>query len=203
MAYIKQFPLTIVPLGTNKWDGFTKLTAEDQAIYDIVNAILAANGHAHTGNGSDGALIKFLYGLTANLKPFGNPEGTALEWGTGFKIGTFTRDTSIASGTQAITGIGFKPSHIIFLSSTAGSLPSGAEVSIGFDNGTQRFSIFNFHNATANTWSYDTPPICLYQSASISYTGSIVTLDVSGFTINWTKIGLKTGTTTISYLAFR
>lgn len=137
----------------------------------------------------------------ANLKMFMNAAGTSAEWANGMKIGTFTYDTATASGNQAITGVGFKPSIIVVLANV-GPTP---ETSIGFSDGTNHLSLFNSTNIYgANTWATaGASCISLFQSASISAIGSITTLGSDGFTIAWTKAGAKTGTATIIYLAFR
>lgn len=54
MTYTKQYPLNIVEGGTNVQQGFEKLTAEDQAIYDILNTVspTVASGIVNTPYGN-------------------------------------------------------------------------------------------------------------------------------------------------------
>lgn len=141
-----------------------------------------------------------LLSLVANAKLFGNAAGTAPEFATGYKIGTFTYDTSTASGTQAITGVGFKPSLLVLMA----IINDTQQVSIGFDDGTNHYCLINEHNAAATLWfSSATLSIELIQSGSDFVTGAVTTLGTDGFTITWTKTGSKTGTATIYYLAMR
>jgi len=138
---------------------------------------------------------------TANLKLFIDAGATAPEWAAGIFAGTFSRDVSTATGTQAITGVGFLPRLIFFLSSVSGTV----QTSIGFDDsGTYRYCIFNDNAIAAGTWSpYSTKSILL-QPASGSYNeGYISTLGSDGFTVTWTKTGTPTGTATIFYVALR
>lgn len=136
----------------------------------------------------------------ANTKLFTNAGATAPEWTTGLKIGTFQIDTATATGTQAITGVGFKPTTLVFLAGINGT----GEVSIGFDDGTSKYSIANAYGVSAGTWSI-TPgaSIFLSQSAGVSYGGYVSVLGADGFTVSWTKTGGKTGTAGIYYLAIR
>lgn len=150
------------------------------------------------GTGSDTA-TRLAKGA-ANTKLFINAGATAPEWANGMKIGTFTIDTATASGDQAITGVGFKPSHIILLAGISGT----PEVSIGFDDGTSHYNLDNIHNVTADAWGVDSSlSILLYQTGAIYYSGIVSALGADGFTITWIKAGAKTGTATIYYLALR
>ncbi len=144
--------------------------------------------------------IKVLALGAANLKLFVNAAGNANEYASGFKIGTFTRDTAVATGTQAITGLGFKPSHVIFLVSTSNT----AQVSIGFDSGSLAYCVQNKQGVAADTWGIDTTySILLFQTDVKYYAGKLTALGSDGFTVSWVKEGDKTGTATISYMAFR
>jgi len=117
-----------------------------------------------------------------------------------FKLLSFTRDSSIATGTQAVTGAGFVPRGVIFISNTINT----PEASIGFDDGTNHFCIFNGHGITANTWSNGAASsLFLATSATINYIGAIQSVDADGFTIYWTKGGAKTGTVSVYAIAFR
>lgn len=111
-------------------------------------------------------------------------------------IGTIFRDSSLASGTQAITGIGFKPSIIQF---------------IGGQSETVEFCWHGFANATTNQCytrrtasSFEAQgafSIFVYQDLSNTYKGKILTMDSDGFTITWTRTGTPTGTLQIKFMA--
>ena len=118
------------------------------------------------------------------------------------QLGTFTVDTTTASGTQAVTGVGFQPNVVIFLSVVATGTTAGA--SVGFDNGTTHYNLYNYHANTANTWSGDaSSSIQNIQGAGTNYNGSITTLGSDGFTITWVKTGSPSGTLTVYYLAVK
>lgn len=120
---------------------------------------------------------------------------------TRFKSGSFTRDTSLASGSQEITGLGFAPKAIIFFS---GQHDAVGEVCFGFTDGVAPKGIINIHNVSPNKWYTATNQIIdIHEAADKRYYGVLSSLDSNGFTIGWTKTGLPTGTLTINYLAFR
>jgi hypothetical protein len=136
---------------------------------------------------------------SANTKLFMNAGATDPEWSSGVHLGEFSRDTATATGTQAVTGVGFKPSNIIFLSIVAGT----AQVSIGFGNVTTNECALNKHDIHAGQWSFTTSAVYLAQAAGINYTGAVTSLDSDGFTISWTKTGAKTGSVRVYYMAIR
>jgi len=137
---------------------------------------------------------------TANHKLFTNAGATAPEWANGMKIGYFVFDTATASGDQVITGVGFKPSHIILLA----GIGNTSQASIGFDDGTVHYCVYNNHNTLADTWvpnvSYS---LELIQNAATGSDGRITAIGADGFTIAWRKAGAKTGSAVILYMAFR
>lgn len=95
MAYIRQFPLTIAPLGTNKQDGFTKLTAEDQVIYDAMNA--------HVHDGTNGAKISITNVVQNGAAHQPNP--VTLTSVSGVLTLPETSNSFIANGAEAVTSI--------------------------------------------------------------------------------------------------
>ena len=136
----------------------------------------------------------------ANLKLFMNAAGTANEYANGMKIGLTSHDATV-TGTQEITGIGFKPSYVDFLAviSTAGS------VSVGFDNGTLAYTIGGTgEGGTAGDWTYDLDDsIYLVTGSNIRAYAHITTLGADGFTITWGKDGSPTGSIHLIYKAYR
>ena len=98
------------------------------------------------------------------------------------------------TGTQAITGVGFTPTVVIFVSNLS---PSG---SIGMDDGTNHFLLAMTSNTgyQGNANSIEIP----ISSSNISR-ASISSLDADGFTLTWTKAGSPTGVATIMYLAIK
>ena len=157
-----------------------------------------AAGDLIQGTGDDTA-ARLAIGA-ANLKLFVNAAGNAVEWAVGIKLGTFTRNTADANGDQVVSGVEFKPSHVVFLANVDGS----GEVSIGFGDGTLNYAIASQYASTAGDWT-PTPTKCieLWQTAAILYRGALTALGADGFTITWTKTGAKIGMATVYYLAFR
>lgn len=113
------------------------------------------------------------------------------------KIGSFSRDTTTASGTQAITGVGFKPSAVIFFS----NINTTTAVSVGMDNTTTTTNYFG--TGSGNFAGSGSASITGYVSGGNTYDGKITSMDDDGFTITWTKTGSPTGTLSCLYLAIR
>lgn len=119
----------------------------------------------------------------------------------GVKTVTFTRDTSLASGAQAVTGVGFTPRVVIFLS---GLVTGTAQISMGMDDGTTPSCLYNNQNSSVNTWGLGiTFSIEFIQSGTADYQGKITSFGADGFTVTWTKTGVTSGTNTIAALCFR
>lgn len=114
-------------------------------------------------------------------------------------VGSFTRDTTIASGTQAVTGLTFTPRAVIFL----GIQNSSREMSIGLDMQSASAVIIDDPNSAGTYTQDDVNSIYDYESVGNTYTGEISSFESNGFTVTWTKTGTPTGTYNIKYLAFR
>lgn len=114
---------------------------------------------------------------------------------TRFKVGSFTRDISLA-GAQAITSVGFQPKGIIFfavvnVTRRASWVMSDASSTVGiFDNWT---------GATYN----DSSSIYIIADSTNFAEGALTSFDSDGFTITWAKTGSPTGTAVVRYIAFR
>lgn len=125
-------------------------------------------------------------------------------WGTialKSQTGNFTRNISLASGTQAITGVSFTPDIIMILSCVDGTPAVCVGLAIRASGGN--FVIYNKHDATANAWGLNTGQgVVLQQAAGAAYAGSVSSFDVDGFTMTWVKSGAPSGTGTMMYLAF-
>jgi hypothetical protein len=116
-------------------------------------------------------------------------------------IGSFSRDMTLASGTQAVTGVGFQPNAVIMLS--AKTTPDSSS-STGIATSTASRALFNDHNALAERYNVDDDDsIRLVLSASDRYEGNILSMDSSGFTIDWLKTGTPTTTALVRFLAIR
>jgi hypothetical protein len=116
------------------------------------------------------------------------------------KIGSFTRDTTTASGTQAVTGVGFKPRLILFHYAQNVS----NEMGVGSDNGTDKQNLR--YDPSEVAWRLNTS-FSIFDSQNVgtptTYVGLVSSMDADGFTITWTKNGTPTGTLTIQYTAIK
>lgn len=119
-----------------------------------------------------------------------------------FKSGSFTRDTSTATGTQEVTGIGFRPRAVILLAVVSGT----TSASIGADDGTSPLSIHDNNPTSAGTYAVAggvSIALIFPSNPAITYTGAVASFDADGFTISWTRTGAYSGTATIIYFVLR
>jgi len=115
-------------------------------------------------------------------------------------IGTFTRDNTVADGTQAITGVGFQPTYIIFLANVASAAPA----SWGFGDSAASVGLSNRHAESPNEYETRTLDVIHSRTAtSVANAGRLQSLDSDGFTINWVKQNSPTGTTTARFIAIK
>jgi len=114
-----------------------------------------------------------------------------------FKVGSFSINKTTASGTQAVTGVGFTPSVLFFITCEDGA----AEASFGRDDGSAPYCVY----ATADYvdgWNYNgTNSLMQYQGGGTYYLGKVNSMDSDGFTIGWTRAGAPGGTFVGFYLA--
>lgn len=121
---------------------------------------------------------------------------------TRHKLSTFTRDRATATGTQAVTGVGFTPRAVVFVMGVNGA--SASAMSVGIDDAVTAVCIYNDHSVTADTFSLDaTDSIRAQNAAGTDYQGRLQSMDSDGFTVSWVRNGAPTGTITIGYLALR
>lgn len=143
-----------------------------------------------------GALATLALG-SANLKLFMNAAGNAPEFANGIKTTFFSRDISLASGSQAITGLGFKPSCVLLM----GVVDGTTKASFGTDDGGGSPYALYYNGAA---WTiYGGKSLEFYVSAGVECAGKVLSFDADGFTIAWTKTGAPTGTAYVIFLAFR
>jgi len=139
-------------------------------------------------------------GLAANKHFIGNAAGDGAEWAVPYKAGYFTRDMSTASGTQAISGLGFKPSLIIFFGASDGS--GAGQASFGYAAGAVQNAIF--YRLSDKTWTLRENVCAEYDTNGTDiYTGKVNSYDTDGFTIGWTKYASKVGNAYTNWIAFR
>lgn len=126
---------------------------------------------------------------------------TAPAWGLGFKIITFTRDTSAAGANVAYTGVGFKPTTLIGFAGIAGT----AKYSLfGFADASTARAVADSAAVSAGTYDDTGALFYVVNSAGSNYTTAVIsTFDADGFTLAWAKTGSPTGTINCYVLAMR
>jgi len=110
----------------------------------------------------------------------------------------FLRDKSIASGSVSITGIGFQPDVVLFISIEANATYG---FSIGVDNGASAEGAYD----KAGTWfdGSSTYSFLTLNSSGVGIKGYITSMDSDGFTVSITKVGAASGTAVIFGIALK
>jgi len=130
-------------------------------------------------------------------------DGTALVGGSGgitSKVGTFTRDMSAATGNVAYTGVGFKPSLIIFTSQVDGA---NASLALAFTPGSSNtYGVSIIQNA-GGAVNYKVDALAIQPVNGQLQQAYILSMDNDGFTLSWTKYNSPSGTATVRYIAFK
>lgn len=176
---------------------FLRFTAALTLTYNATSLILPSAADITTVAG-DFALAKYEGSGNWRILSYVRSDGTPVG-GAKYKVGLTTRDVSLASGSQAVTGVGFKPKCIDFIVNINGTVAA----SWGFDDGTTAEGMLTNNGGTAGQFSSSTSSIFIVVSAGNTYTGKISSLDADGFTIAWTKSGSPTGTAQVIYKAYR
>lgn len=115
-------------------------------------------------------------------------------------IGSFTRDISLASGTQVVTGVGFRPNKIFFQMALTSTFYSAT--SSGVDDGISKHCVYDSDASASGVNIITGDGSIVFQGTSgNNYTGLISSMSDDGFTITWTKGGTPAGTITIRFIA--
>ena len=115
------------------------------------------------------------------------------------KIVRTTRDLTTASGNQAVTGVGFRPTSIVFFAERTGQ----PEASHGFTDSASTGSCI-FMDGLAGAWNQSSSvPIVMTDPVAGSNTAALNSYDADGYTLAWTKVGVPVGTSTIFSLCYR
>lgn len=117
--------------------------------------------------------------------------------------GTFTRDMSLASGNQSITGVGFKPKAVFGI--TVGTTGGRDQASLGGAMTGSANYCMEIGGSTGIV--YPQPTVAgIWRTAAASgnyQTFVLSSFDSDGFTIAWTKVGTPTGTANVTFFAIR
>lgn len=116
-------------------------------------------------------------------------------------VGSFTRALNAPSGSQAIVvGAGYRPRAVIFF---AGETNVPSSQSWGMDDGVAARASRDQHLTTSNAWAQVSgQSIQIVNAGGTIYEGHVVSFDVDGFTIAWTRTGAPVGTLTGNYIVF-
>lgn len=113
------------------------------------------------------------------------PEWTDPFIGSGFvHTGTLTRNSG---GDQEITGLGFKPKQIIFVSVDTNT--ASDNWSVGFDNVTYKLAMYVKNNGGNRGLTLD-HSINIYRDVNNSIQGYVLSLDADGMTIRFSLDGI-------------
>jgi len=126
---------------------------------------------------------------------------------TGAKAATFAKAT--ATGSQAITGLGFRPSVVLFFttgSAVSDTLVAGAMLSIGAATSASEQVCAMFadedNQATTDARAYQSSAACILIGdvpGTIRGQAALTSLDADGFTLNWSTNDATVNS--INYLA--
>ena len=116
------------------------------------------------------------------------------------ETGSFTRDISTATGSQAITGVGFQPTALIVF--VGGGGVGRASWGMASSDATE-VCVNHYHNISADSFEHWGNLIRLEYGPGENYQGNLTSFDADGFTIAWTKNGSPTGTVGCKFIAFK
>ena len=141
---------------------------------------LAVRGAAAPERLAAGLLDTYLKGQGAAVLPIF--EKLALR-DTGIKI---VHSVRTGAGDQIISGVGFQPSAVIFL--TGDNVAANVNLSWGFDILSLQGCFYLHSNGAEQLWS-NLYSLYLYQDGIQFIRGSISTFNSDGFVITWDSIG--------------
>ena len=112
-----------------------------------------------------------------------------------YKIVTFTRLLSLATGTQSITGVGFTPRLIQFQVGILDNSATGGWASAGESDGVSNYCL-EFWPGGAQTFLLGIAGI-QRDNASNYQELSVASMDADGFTLSWARVNAPVATATI------
>lgn len=123
----------------------------------------------------------------------------AVEPSTAF--GLFYRTLSDAVGDVAYTGIGFKPSSVLFLAAVSSAV---GKASISAGKVGSGIHLADTYNHIANTYTTASQVLVIVEGTGVGTRATIKSMDADGFTLTWTHDGSPSGATmTGRYMAFK
>lgn len=194
--------------------GTTTITGLGTAAAGITRNIRFAGALTLTHNGTS-----LILPGGANITTAANDTATALSLGSGnwvvtnykkqsglavigssFKVGSFTFDMTSATGTVAITGVGFQPRLLLLF----GTINATVAASFGASDGTSQFEMYLNDGGTTDNWSSGTTLIATILPTTGNFQQfALNSFDADGFTLGNTKTNTPTGTARFYYVAMR
>lgn len=170
------------------------LTVASQAQGDIIYAS-SATVWTRLGAGTSGQLLQS-GGAAANPSWVASPSVNAF-------VSTFSRDHTLANGTQAVTGVGFTPKLLLlWMCDNAGNVNRASWGATNSATGARNQSMHTPPNGgTADQFSIDGDCIEYVESSTVRNAAKLSTFDADGFTLTWTKTGSPTTTGLAVYIA--
>jgi hypothetical protein len=184
----------------NKAYGWVELESDGTSKWTIVgtNIQLQISNNTVVGNntGATGPGIEIAADALATLIRTGTGASGVLQ----SKYISLTRDTSLASGSVAYTGVGFKPTALIFCISDGAN-----RMSVGFiDAAKSGISLSPWTAGYANWAALSGIGAYVVDGTAANHaTASVASFDADGFTLSWVKTGSPTGTQTVYVLCLR
>lgn len=153
-----------------------------------------------TNNGTNEVTLKAPDSLAADVTVIApSVAGTLLtDADVKFKFGSFSYNVATASGSQAITGVGFQPDFVEFF----GAIGGGSNEMMGHSDGTTEGTMYT-QGGGSTTKQVDATKAMVFLTSATDAAQGDVAMTSDGFTITWTKVNSPTGTATIFYRAFK
>jgi hypothetical protein len=142
-----------------------------------------------------GGVVARLPKGTAYQKLLMNSSATGPTWNTAIYYGNSSRNLTTASGTAAITGLGFRP-IMVFFQGYVGTVSNFT----GMDTGNIRSLNLNYD--VGLHYSDQSNSLWFFASGGNYVSGQISSMDADGFTITFSRSGAPTGTGYFSFCAF-
>jgi len=163
-----------------------------QLVEQFFKGVDASGDPVAIATGSDGQVLT----STGAGSP---PAFEAAAGGGAVSNGTFTRSLSTATGTQAITGVGFEP-DVIFIHGITSALTAATW---GVHSSSAQRSMWTRDPSLAHSWGHFDTSIayCLVSGGNIK--GVMASIDADGFTITWTRSSSPAGTHYMNYICWK
>ena len=117
------------------------------------------------------------------------------------KFGLFYRTLNAGDGDVGYTGIGFKPSYVLFFGAVTSQV---GKASWGGGKVGEGVHLADQYNHIANTYTTASQVIMIVEGTSVYEYATIASLDSDGFTLTWASQGaLSAANARIRYMAFK